>query len=78
MSCAGMPVLSAGPQMARVFDSFPSETCIFPAAAARPAQKCHVFTRHLMPPSDKAKRTGFRGCLAARKYRFFTGREHND
>ena len=69
--------MRAGPQQARVFASFASETCIFPAAAARPAQKCRVFTRHLMPPSDKAKRTGFRGCLAARKPRFFTGREHN-
>ena len=77
MCCAGMPVLSAGPQKARVFASFPSETCIFPAAAARPAQKCRVFTCRLMPPSDKAKRTGFRGCLAARKHRFFTGRDHN-
>ena len=69
--------MSAGPQKARAFASFPSETCIFPAAAARPAQKCRVFTCHLMPPSDKAKRTGFQGCLAARKQRFFTGREHN-
>ena len=69
--------MSAGPQMARVFKSFPSETCIFPATAARPAQKCRIFTCHLMPPSDKAKRTGFRGCLAARKCRVFTGREHN-
>ena len=69
--------MSAGPQKAHVFARFRWKTSISPAAAARPAQKCRVFTCHLMPPSDKAKRTGFRGCSAARKPRFFTGREHN-
>ena len=47
------------------------------AAAAHPARKCRVFTRQLAPRSAMAKRTGFRGCLAARKYRFFTAAERN-
>ena len=73
MSCAGMPVLSAGPQKARVFGRFPSETCVFPRCGGPPGAEVPCFHA----PSDAARRHGethgFSGVFGGQKTPVFHG-----
>ena len=66
--------MSAGPQKARVFGRFPSETCVFPRCGGPPGAEVPCFHA----PSDAARRHGethrFSGVFGGQKTPVFHGR----